>query len=71
MAQLLSAVVTTAIKKNMIEEILCEPTQSQSPRATSRGVLAGFDGEWRELIAVNVPSNGSLDKMPLVVSGLS
>jgi hypothetical protein len=33
MAQLLSAVVTTAIKKNMIEEILCEPTQSPAPQA--------------------------------------
>jgi hypothetical protein len=33
MAQLLSEVVTTAIKKNMIEEILREPSQESAPQA--------------------------------------
>jgi hypothetical protein len=33
MAQLLSAVVTTAIQENMIEDILREPTQSPAPQA--------------------------------------
>jgi hypothetical protein len=33
MAQLLSEVVTAAIKKNMIEEILREPSQESAPQA--------------------------------------
>jgi hypothetical protein len=33
MAQLLSEVVTTAIKKNMIEEILRQPSQESAPQA--------------------------------------
>ena len=51
MSQLLTAIATMAVKKDLIEEILREPSQKPAPKAEGEEVLAPGGREGHRLAA--------------------